>query len=312
MTISNLTNEEKNSSNEGACENSYEITVPPEQMRLYSVDRDPASESDIEAYVHGQAQDETVHHVEKIKTEHVLGDKYEIWDVITDKNRWWVITNLTNLYLREHFPSLDYTLSFHVGLMMRLRSRTSGASDTEPHPFDEVFRRLDQANERQIEAIEVEDHQAIGMQLREALVSLSDATRRTTAVTTLEEIPKGSDFVGWMNLLLDEICSGSSNKPLRQFLKRMSKETWQLVNWLTHHRNANSSSSSISVESCGVLVGHMAQLLVPSDVSEDRVCPECASRHIRSHFDITIGEDGEYFTTCGKCGWSNHPSAGVD
>ena len=35
---------------------------------------------------------------EKVKQEVVLGEMYEIWDVITDKNRWWVITNLTNLY----------------------------------------------------------------------------------------------------------------------------------------------------------------------------------------------------------------------
>ncbi len=34
--------------------------------------------------VEGQARDETVQHVEKIKREIVLGDTYEIWDVTTD------------------------------------------------------------------------------------------------------------------------------------------------------------------------------------------------------------------------------------
>ena len=36
---------------------------------------------------------EKVLHAEKIKTEHVLGNEHECWDVHADKNRWWVITN---------------------------------------------------------------------------------------------------------------------------------------------------------------------------------------------------------------------------
>ncbi len=83
-----------------------------------------------------------------VKTEYVMGTAYEIWDVTTDKDRWWVITNLTNLYSQQHFPSLDYTLSFHIGLMMRLRSRDGGGSD-DPDPFDEVMRRQEQALENQ-------------------------------------------------------------------------------------------------------------------------------------------------------------------
>jgi len=96
--------------------------IPAEKLARYSVERDLHSEQDITNYVEGQARDEIVQHAERVKQEVVLGDTYEIWDVTTDKDRWWVITNLTNLYSQKHFPSLDYTLSFHIGLMMRLRS----------------------------------------------------------------------------------------------------------------------------------------------------------------------------------------------
>ncbi len=50
---------------------------------------------------------EQVKHVERVKTEHVMGERYEIWDVTTDKGRWWVLTNVTNLYSQTLFPSLD-------------------------------------------------------------------------------------------------------------------------------------------------------------------------------------------------------------
>ena len=97
--------------------------VPAEELRRYSPKRDPHSEADIARYVETEARGELVKHVEKIKEELVAGEAYEIWDVVTDKDRWWVITNLTNLYSQRHFPSLDYTISFHIGLMLRIASR---------------------------------------------------------------------------------------------------------------------------------------------------------------------------------------------
>ncbi|RPJ53669.1 MAG: hypothetical protein EHM23_30515 [Acidobacteria bacterium] len=61
--------------------------VPPDELVRYSVMRDPHSERDIAGYVEGQARDETVLHVEKVKQEVVVGDTYEIWDVTTDKGK---------------------------------------------------------------------------------------------------------------------------------------------------------------------------------------------------------------------------------
>lgn len=152
--------------------------IPAEELAQYRIDSDPHSERGIAHYVEGQARDETVQHVEKIKQEIVLGDTYEIWDVITDKDRYWVLTNLTNLYTQRHFPSLDYTLTFHIGLMMRLRSRSGHVDASDPSPFDEVIRRQDQAEHRHDSAVEAEDYQAIGMLLRESLISLVAALRR--------------------------------------------------------------------------------------------------------------------------------------
>ena len=168
----------------------HDHPVPADEVGRYSVERDPAAEEDIANYIHGQARDETVQHVERVKTEYIIGEPHEIWDVTTDKNRWWVITNLTNLYLQKYFPSLDYTLSFHVGLMMRLRSRPEGANSSNPDPFDEVFRRQEQAKERYERAIEAEDYQAVGMQLRECLISLVGVMRRRVEHARILRSPK--------------------------------------------------------------------------------------------------------------------------
>jgi hypothetical protein len=257
--------------------------------------------------VHGQARDETVQHVEKIKEEFVLGEKYEIWDVISNKDRWWVITNPTNLYSQRHFPSLDYTLSFHVGLMMRIRSRPDNANSNDPSPFDEVIRRQEQAKDQNDRAVEAEDYQAVGMYLRECLLSLVGVLERRVALPPGDERPQRANFVAWSSVLMDQLCGGGSNKELRQHLKNVAKETWQLVNWLTHDRNANNTASTIAIQSCDTVVCHFVQMMRRDRTGNIYECPLCKSRDIRTHFDIGIKPDGDYYMTCGVCDWSTYP-----
>jgi len=299
-------NDGKNDENDGCIVHLH--PVPAQELARYSPERDPHSEQDIANYVEGQAPDETVQNVEKVKQEVVLGDVYEIWDVTTDKDRWWVITNLTNLYSQRHFPSLDYTLSFHIGLMMRLRSRPDGADSDMPSPFDEVFRRQEQAKNRHDGAVEAEDYQAVGMQLRECLISLIGALRRRLQLGPAAKLPQDANFVAWSALLMDKLCRGSSNKELRKHLKNTAKETWQLVNWLTHDRGANKTASSIAIHACDTVVGHFVQILERERTDRTDQCPLCKSRHIRTHFDISIEPDGDYYMTCGICNWSSHPN----
>jgi hypothetical protein len=281
--------------------------VPPSELARYSVDGDPHSEMDIAAYVESQAPDENIQHVERIKQEIVLGDVYEIWDVTTDKDRWWVITNLTNLYSQKHFLSLDYTLSFHIGLMMRLRSRSDRVDANDPNPFDEVLRRGEQAQGRHESAVEPEDFQAVGVLLRESLISLVGALRRRTETPPDIERPQDSNFIGWTEVLMNHLCGDASNKELRQHLKNTAKETWQLVNWLTHARDANKTASSIAIPACQTVTGHFIQILEKGRTDKTERCPVCRSRNIRTHFDISISPDGDYYMSCGVCDWTNHP-----
>ena len=284
--------------------------VPAEELGRYSVERDPHREKDISQYVELEAREESVKHVELVKTEVVLGEVYEIWDVTTDKDRWWVLTNLTNLYSQRHFPSLDYTLSFHIGLMMRLRSRPEGARSDDPSPFDDVLRRQQQAKERFDTAVEAEDYQAVGMQLRECLISLVGALRRRIPMDFATDRPQDANFVEWASLLMDGLLPGQRNKELRQYLKGMAKDTWQLVNWLTHDRDANKTAASISIHGCDTVVGHFAQVLERGKTDHIDECPVCKSRKIRSHFDASLDPEGEYYMTCAVCEWNSHPESG--
>ena len=281
--------------------------VPPSELGRYSVDADHHAEQDIARYIKLEAGDEIVQHVEKIKTEIVIGEKYDIWSVTTDKDKWWVITNPTNLYSQSHFPSLDYTLSFHIGLMMRVSSRSGRVDADDPNPFNEVFRRQEQAQDRHDSAVEAEDYQTVGMLLRESLISLIAAVRRRSEIPSEVERPQDANFIGWTDVLMNHLCGGSRNKELRQHLKNTAKEVWQLVNWLTHERSADKTVSSIAIHSCGTLVGHFIQVLQRSRTNSTDGCPVCHSRNIRTYFDAAISPDGDYYLSCGVCDWTNHP-----
>lgn len=298
---------DEHDSNDEKCIFPPDHPLPADKLGLYSPARDFYAEQDIANYLVGQAPDEHVQNVERVKLEYVLGTPYEIWDVITDNNRWWVITNPTNLYSQRHFPSLDYTLSFHIGLMMRVISKSKNEGDFIETPFDEVFRRHQQASDLLERAIEAVDYQGVGMQLRECLVSLIGAIRRHLSEIDFAERPKDAAVVEWNNLFANHLLPSKKNSELRTYLKALVDKTWPLVNWLTHHRNASQSSAQVALDAVESIIKHYVQIVSRERIDRMEECPNCASRDLRTFYDRSILPDGAYFEQCAQCEWDNHP-----
>jgi hypothetical protein len=66
-----------------------------------------ATEREIEEvreYFEWQASDLEVTFMQKVYSETVLNTHHDVWDIHTNKDRWWVITGGTNLYSQEQFP----------------------------------------------------------------------------------------------------------------------------------------------------------------------------------------------------------------
>lgn len=196
--------------------------------------------------------------------------------------------------------------------MARVRSRSGSPDGTDPTPFDEVLRRFEQAGDRFGHAIEVEDLQAVGMLLREGLISLTTAVQRRVTLPQDIDSPQVANFVAWADTLLNVLCGGGSNERLRQYLKSQAKETWQLVNWLTHSRSADRVATEIAIGGCESTLRTFIQLLERQRTGGTEECPSCRSRNIRTFFDIEIPPDGDYFLSCGACDWHNHPGGSTN
>lgn len=256
-------------------------------------------------YLAGQAPDETVTQSEKVASERVLGRRHDVWDVHTDKGRWWVITGLTNLYSHDDFKSMDGVLTFHVGLMMRMSERQSRKAPDRPEPrLGRARRQWEQAAEAQNQADEAEEFQAVGMRCRETLVTFANAVVEDDIVPPEVERPKDSDFVGWAGLVADAVAGGSANARLRAYLKATSKKGWEYVNWLTHAKNAVRFDGEMAVDITGQLLSVFESVIWNSEMGPVERCPSCGSYRVAPcwHLDEDTGEAVDA-QVCSSCEW---------
>jgi len=246
---------------------------------------------EIQAYVEGQAR-ETVVHLEKAASEMVGPVRHDIWDVHCADSRWWVVTNPTNLYTQADFKSRDVVLTFHIGLALRMEYGRERDVPVAPEPASLLpgsWRRWQQAFEAYDSGDEAENFQAVGVRLRECLVSFVGETRSGDLVPAGQTPPKSSDFKGWTELLATHLAAGASAARLRSYLKKLSIETWEYVNWLTHAKNAVRMDAEIGLKAVEHLLGTFTAARLRLGRTNTR-CDECESYRV-------VGG------TCEHCGW---------
>ncbi|MGZ3393137.1 MAG: hypothetical protein ACXWPK_03205 [Isosphaeraceae bacterium] len=223
--------------------------IPADALADFVLNSGGTEADRVRSYVEWQAPDETVKYLEKVASESIFGHPMDGWDVRTNKNRWWVIINPTNLYSQKLFPSLDYTFSFHVGLHTRMMQAEMCHEQEQAHDrMNQLWNRLAGAHATLFKATKVEEFQSVGMKCRECLLFLAQSLAKPEMVPAGEEAPKRGYFIHWCELIANHVAPGSSNDNIRAYLKQVSKSTWQLVSWLTHAQSAGSFDGSIATE----------------------------------------------------------------
>lgn len=257
-------------------------------------------------YMASQAGDETVRLAQKLYTERLASIVHNVWDVHTDKGRWWVITNPTNLYSQEQFPDMDLALTFHVGLCLRIpRSDQPGLDDLGLEPFTACARGLDDAREALVRAEEVEDFQAIGNRTRDTLIALVQAAQGVVASEIPGPHPKGSDVRAWSNALADLLFPGESNDKRRGLAKAAANEAWTFTNWLTHARAATASDAESAVEVTALAVNIFTTAFIRRLRRVPERCPECGSQKLSPERASDPDDPDSTYErpACGRCAW---------
>jgi len=273
----------------------------------------PATQKEIEhvtEYMRSQAPDLTVEFVQKVYSENVLHVRHDVWDVHTNVDRWWVITEPMNLYAQDQFPNMDLALTFHVGLCLRIpRSERQKLSEIPAEPFTECVRELDEASDALAQAEEVADYQSIGVRCREALLALVNMAQTILPWTQAEEPPKKADLKAWAEHICGVALSGDSQKYRRHLFKALLESAWEFANWLTHAKSSNWHDAEAAFSVTENAIGLCISAVIRHVRGVPERCPACGSQRLSPergyHSDLPEVEWER--PTCDKCGWTGEP-----
>jgi hypothetical protein len=264
----------------------------------------PTSKRAVSDYVETQTHGEKVVHAEKIKSEHILGADHDCWDVHTESDRYWVITSPSNLYSQHYFPSLDFTLSFHVGVTARIIARSRGApDDAQKARLMSAWRRWEQAAETLDMAEEAEDFQAVGVKSRECLIQFARSLAKPDMVPHGEGAPQRGNFLLWSDLIANAVAAGSSAERIRGHLKVIAKSAWELASWLTHANAGTRQDAVFVLDATHSVLAAFGSAVIRHESGSPERCPHCGSYKLDVGFNPELPRP--YVSECEECGWQS-------
>lgn len=236
--------------------------------------------------------------------------RHDIWDVHTDVDRWWVITEPMNLYAQEQFPNMDLALTFHVGLCLRIpRSERQKLSELPVEPFAECFRYLQEASDALRQSSEIADYQAIGVRCREGLLAFISAAQTLIPWTSRDEPPKKADLKAWADHICNVALGGAQHEQRRHLYKTLLDSAWKFANWLTHAKSSHWHDAEAGVEVTENAVGLCTTAVIRHVRGVPDQCPACGSQRLSPErgYRTDLPDIEWERPVCTKCGWAGAP-----
>ena len=266
-------------------------------------------EREIREYVISQIppeSDDDVTLVQKVGRRRVAGRAHDLYDVwVSSGQRWWVITDMTNLYSQDDFKSLDQAFTYHLGLNIVLLERFNVKPDEAQAEYvGKPWRRFSGAVDAMVEAKESEDFQAVGIRCREILLALIRDYMDADWVHFQGERPQDANAKAWLGIFANSLTVNS--KP-RAYLKAIAEKTWDLAVWLQHYVDASELDAEIVLGATQELLRAFTLLRRRHDQPVRERCPSCDSYQVVEESSGLIECEGNFgillHDECVRCGW---------
>lgn len=264
--------------------------------------------AEVREYFEWQAPDLEVIFMQKVHSEAVLSTRHDVWDIHTNKDRWWVITGGTNLYSQEQFPNVDLALTFHIGLMLRIpRSEKQQQDDLRILPFGLVFEKMEEAGAAVTSAHDLAAYQAVGVRCRETLLELIGVAQDAAGWT--DKPPQRANFRAWTEIICNDLLPGDTNKERRGALKSALESAWTFSNWLTHSKSATWTDAEMAHSLIQHAIGMATSLIIRQLRGVPRECPACGSSRLEPEHSENMESAGVLWERprCADCGWAGRP-----
>ncbi len=267
-----------------------------------------AETEQVREYFEWQARDLEVNFLQKVYSEAVLNTRHDVWDIHTNKDRWWVITGGTNLYSQAQFPNMDLALTFHIGLMLRIpRTQEQQENDIRVLPFEPVLEKMEEVDDALAQAHNLSDYQAIGVRCREILLTMIGVVQDAAVWT--DTPPQRANFRAWVDIVFNDLLPGDGNKERRGAIKQTLESGWTFSNWLTHAKSATwldaDMAHALTQQAINIAMTQVLRALrgVPEE------CPQCGSPHLEPEHGENSAAPGILFErpACIECDWTGRP-----
>ena len=237
--------------------------------------------------------------IQRVAKTKIMGVPHEVWDVWTTERRWWVITNLTNLYNQEQWPSYNMALTYHVGLRVVLSERSRKDIPEDNRSLVPVaWRKYNQAIDTFNASDEAEGFQAVGIHCREALISLAHHFAEMGVGHDLETKPKRASFKEWATLAGEHFATGR----LRAYLKSISDHSWDLSVSLQHYSEATSWDAEIVLDATAHLISSFSMAMHRHETGPPERCQSCGSYRVAEDHQRVGESEWEWWSVCSSCG----------
>ena len=262
----------------------------------------------VREYFEWQAPDLEVTFMQKVYSEAVLNTRHDVWDIHTNKDRWWVITGGTNLYSQEQFPNMDLALTFHIGLLLRIpRTAEQREGGLNILPFGPVFQKIEEGGAAVAQAHDLAGFQAVGVRCREALLDLIGVAQDAAIWT--DTPPQRANFRAWVEIISNDLLPGNTNKERRGALKDALGSAWTFSNWLTHSKSATWIDADIAHSLTQHASGMATSMIVRELRGVPAECPSCGSPHLEPEQGENTEAPGVLWERpcCANCDWTGRP-----
>lgn len=238
-----------------------------------------SEEREIREYVASQTPPESgdeVSLVQKVGRRRAIGRTHDLYDVwMSSGQRWWVITDMTNLYSQDDFSSLDQVFTYHLGLNIVLREQFNMLPDEDQaEHVGKPWRRYAGAVDAMAYAEEAEDFQAVGIRCREVLLALVRDNNTADWVNVQGARPQEANVKEWFGIFANSLTANS--KP-RAYLKALAEKTWDLCVWLQHYVDASELDAEIVLGATHQLLRAFTLLRLRHGQPAAERCPNCDS-----------------------------------
>ena len=270
----------------------------------------PEEKQFVADYYLSQSPDAAIKFLQKVYSESIIGHKHDVWDVHASDGRWWVITNPTNLYSQDQFPNMDYAVTLHMGLCLRIPRTDQPSRRTDSHvgTFAGILNEMHTFPDYLGQSRTLADYQSLGVKCRELLLKFISLAQ-DIIVWPVEDQPQRANFRAWSEIIFNTSLGGDAQKERRHLLKTLFNEAWTFSNWLTHSKSATWHDAEVAQTITDQALGLGVSLLLRVIRQVPDQCPSCGSPDLSPQegrlpeMPDTVWER----PVCEECGWTGLP-----